>query len=550
MLGRLVIALTLGVVSVFACGGGDDGDATAPTVGDDASSDHNVAPASDAAVGDAAADARPASLPTFARRYLSHTSSEWLDGTVNRVVQGPDRGYAAAFGRDGLAKIAANGDLIWQRRYGGERILEVVWLSTGNLLLRSQVETSFRFTELDAAGTPISSRVLGPLPDAGTEGGTAEFMEVISVAPSSDGGYLVAARMSGYPTLLRIGAAGEQKWHHELAAGGECRAIAPSANGGFILAGITANALNKSAAWLAEVDAQGTFLWSRTYTGAFFPDRVHRANDGTIVAVGVAGTGLGVMKVDAKGQALWQEQLSTAAAERALAVRVRTDGTIVVLGPTVDAVSTAGLTGWAAGVDSKGAPLWHKRVEPSADGGFLTAFASTDDDGAGFGGGMYSASADIDGVYGWLAHLDASGACGPSCPAVTDSLPLTVTPLASTDADSPPTVSEHVSPFGSAPILVADSPDPSAYTKIECGAGTSTAWGSAVAGTTCKCPPGSTCIGPMETCAVGLTCLGRYDSGGTPIASCTHRCGGACPYGPGTCHVLSVNGSGVGAFCY
>jgi len=129
-------------------------------------------------------------------------------------------------------------------------------------------------------------------------------------------------------------------------ANASATAVAPTSDGGFVLAGTTsAGPHGGTDLLLVRIDATGTVLWTQTYGGAGNESgtSVQQTQDGGFVAAGLtddAGLGGGpggvyVVRADATGQLSWQRTYAGVIAAlhgRTVAVRQTRDGGFVVAG--------------------------------------------------------------------------------------------------------------------------------------------------------------------------------------------------------------------------
>ena len=222
-----------------------------------------------------------------------------IQGTTNNVEWGysvqqtSDGGYIIA-GRTNssdrgekdlddvyLLKTDAEGNLIWNKTYGGDRSDEghsVLETSDGGYVIVGETSsfgeraTDVYLIKIDSEGNEIWSRTYGDI--EGDERG-------YSVQETSDGGYIVAGM--SWPLeqqnpdfyLLKADSDGKKLWSRSYTGpDGHWswdwgRSVLETGEGGYILIGETYSEVEQDqGVLLVKTDSLGNLLWSRTYGGA------------------------------------------------------------------------------------------------------------------------------------------------------------------------------------------------------------------------------------------------------------------------------------------
>ncbi|MEZ4962064.1 MAG: caspase family protein [Saprospiraceae bacterium] len=203
--------------------------------------------------------------------------------------------------------------------------------------------------------------------------------------------------------FLLLDANGQQQKSTLLGGSGDdiLRAIAPTYDGGYILAGQTNSfGAGKEDGWLVKLDEKGDTLWQKTagyHRKEFFNDIIQTA-DGSLVAVGAierseGKTDMWVYKMYPDGPMKWQQFFGSKGTDEARAVAEDAAGNIAIAGIT--AQGKGGRNIWLFIVDKEGKPLYHQifgsreyedvsRIVATRDGGFaLAGFAKAGVDGNG-----------------------------------------------------------------------------------------------------------------------------------------------------------------------
>jgi len=244
------------------------------------------------------------------------------------------------------------------------------------------------------------------------------------VFQTSDGGYVVAGSSWSYDMgdyydawLVKTGPTGEVQWTRTFGgvAGDEIRDARQTADGGFVLAGITHSFSPgyHGDFWLIRTDDGGREVWSRNYGGyesdAGLATR-QTADGGYVIAgrtesYGAGGTDAWLVRTDANGNELWSKTFGGLEPDVAYSVLETGDGGFVFTGETSS--SGAGATDvWLIRTDEDGTELWRRTfggvlvdgahcVQQTADLGYILA-----------GGTMSQGAGSLD---GWLIKTDANG---------------------------------------------------------------------------------------------------------------------------------------------
>jgi uncharacterized delta-60 repeat protein len=220
-----------------------------------------------------------------------------------------------------VLKLDAQGEILWDRTYGGSKsdyAKPTLLTPTGDYLISGYTESKgvgerdLWVLKLDAQGELLWDRTYGgSRNDSGT-----------SIELTPDGGYLLAgyteSKGSGEADIwvLKLGAQGELLWDHTY--GGNKPDYASSVqltpDGGYLIAGYTESiSTGYWDTWILKLDAQGEVLWNRTYGGEKFDFAKSiqlTPNGGYLIAGDTGSKGAGkmdiwVFELDAQGEFLW-----------------------------------------------------------------------------------------------------------------------------------------------------------------------------------------------------------------------------------------------------
>lgn len=204
--------------------------------------------------------------------------------------------------------------------------------------------------------------------------------------------------------LIKTNAEGESEWFETYGGVGEdrCWALAPTSDGGFVLAGeTTSSGAGERDFYLVKTDSSGTEMWSRTYGGEK-GDRcfsVAQADDGGYLLAGQTySEGAGdrdvyILKTKANGEMEWSQTYGGPASDVGHCITRTSDSSFVVTGYTTS-FATDGDDPYLIKIDSQGQTMWTRVLsldginhtitgEQATDGGFyLVGFSEYRQEGA------------------------------------------------------------------------------------------------------------------------------------------------------------------------
>ena len=345
------------------------------------------------------------------------------------IVTGTTSSYGAGSGDVWVLKLDEDGNVTWQKTYGGSGGRE--WANSiqqtpdGGYIMAGMTASFGAGSEdvwvlkLDKDGNVTWQK---------TYGGATSWDYANSVQQTSDGGYIVAGFTrsfgagNGDAWVLKLDADGAVVWQKtyggaESDTAGFAQEIT---GGGYIVAGYTrSSGAGEGDAWVLKLDADGNVIWQKTYggTGNDFATFARQTTDGGyIVGAGTASSGAGegdawVLKLDADGNVIWQKTYGGADDDNINSIQQTTDGGYVVAGSTKS--FGRGLDdAWVFKLDGNGNVTWQKvygasdsdavfSIQQTTDGGYIVGGSSNN-----FGAGAQAAL---------LMKLDGRGSTG-SCP--------------------------------------------------------------------------------------------------------------------------------------
>ena len=213
------------------------------------------------------------------------------------VISGRTSSFGAGDNEVYLVRTDAGGNLVWQKTYGGTNAdydWSVVQTSDGGFAV-----TGFTLS-FGAGGFDVylvRTDANGNLVWQKTYGGT-NYDSGHDVVQTSDGGFIIAGETGSFGAgardvyLVKTDAGGNLVWQKTY--GGTNYdygyAVVQTSDGGFIIAGETVSfGAEGSAVYLVKTDAGGNLVWQKTYGGTSYDygECVVQTSDGGLVVAGV-----------------------------------------------------------------------------------------------------------------------------------------------------------------------------------------------------------------------------------------------------------------------
>ncbi len=294
------------------------------------------------------------------------------------LVAGNTDSFGAGESDIWLMKLDAEGDVLWQKTYGGvqnelvssvHQTRDTGYILAGETYSFDKGNGDFWVLKVDAKGIIEWEYAYG-LDAFVPPGSTNENVEASPhIAQTTDNGYLLAGQTAAIVEgkymvwILKLDVDGAITWQKLFSAPGDCGAssIYPSDDGGCVISGWagTYDLIDPNRdAWLMKLDRHGNIEWQNSYGGSFTSDdtlsQVKPAFDGGYVAVGgTTSFGMGnrdamILKLDALGHI---EDCSTLAGTGPYLTPGDTFVAGVASSATVSSTTITGSMGAVAGTD-------------------------------------------------------------------------------------------------------------------------------------------------------------------------------------------------------
>jgi hypothetical protein len=277
------------------------------------------------------------------------------------IVGGHTESFGAGGGTDDfwLLKLAADGSVQWENRYGGSCIEKSysVWQNADAGYALAGGTCSFGVSGQDpwVIRTDPNGALAGVTSWERTYGfGQTNIQELLAVQQTGDGGFIAAGYTDAHNPnqdydvwllkLDQLGLVVQWQWRAGGAAapplsGDSAQAVQELAGGGYVVAGTTTLGSGGFDYWVLRLDGSGNIVWQNAYGGSSFEsaEAVQQTADGGFIVGGRGwsfggGADVWALKLDPNGVVQWQRVYGGSGVEEAYAVRQTPDGGYVLAG--------------------------------------------------------------------------------------------------------------------------------------------------------------------------------------------------------------------------
>jgi hypothetical protein len=195
------------------------------------------------------------------------------DEGARSVIQASDGGYILAgytksYGAGGLdmylVKVDSEGNLLWNRTYGGPQddgANCIIQASDGGYILAGYTNSGVQsqsgwLVKTDSSGQGQWNRVVPGI-------------EANSITRTSDGGYVLATKYSNGFELVKLDPSAQVQWNQTYtgAANSAAESAIQTNDGGYALAGWENDSSTSTSARLIKTDSSGNAQWEQIYPG-------------------------------------------------------------------------------------------------------------------------------------------------------------------------------------------------------------------------------------------------------------------------------------------
>ncbi len=370
-----------------------------------------------------------AGISYSAQQWIKTYGGPALEGAYS-IQLTTDGGYIAAGNVASLdtgendfwvLKLDSNGDITWQKTYGGSDndYATAIQQTVDGGYIVAGTTSSFGAGESDPWLLKLDSN--GDITWQKTYGGT-RFDYATAVQQTVDGGYIVAGNTSSFGAgeidlwLLKLDGSGEIIWQKAYGGSGFDWAFSmqQTTDGGYIIVGDTFSfGAGENDLWVLKLDNSGAVSWQKTYGGSGFDwaFSVQQTSDGGYIVVadtfsfGAGEVDIWILKLDSNGDITWQKTYGSSDFDWPASVEQTIDGGYIVAGGTYS--FGAGKDDlWVLKLDSNGDITWQKTYGGS-DNDYAASIRQTANGGYVVAGTTSSFGAGEDDL--WVLMLDSNG---------------------------------------------------------------------------------------------------------------------------------------------
>jgi hypothetical protein len=245
-----------------------------------------------------------------------------IGGTANIINDGDFEGI--------IMIVSADGDSLWSRRYGGERITRVFEQPDGGFVAAGRHRPYFWLFEADSVGEVIWEHIYNIR--------NITYCDYACRTP--DGGYMLIGSGANSMQALKVDSIGEFEWISSyrpdtLTASGS--AISSCSDGGYILTGFSQG--RNQMCYSVRIDEEGEMIWDRIYGRNVFRSTAQVEDGGFVFAGETNGDrqgrngGFYLVRTNSDGEPLWETAYGHRG-DRASSVMLTSDGGYALAGVT------------------------------------------------------------------------------------------------------------------------------------------------------------------------------------------------------------------------
>jgi len=292
-------------------------------------------------------------------------------------------GYTESFGaqlRDiCLIKTDANGNLLWNKTYGGsnwetsycvDQTEDGGYIAVGNTYSFGAGEADIYLIKTDENGTLLWNKTYG-----GPDNEWGYWVE-----QTTDEGYIITGATTSYGPgdgdvwLIKTNSNGDHLWNKTYGSGidwdqGDC--VHKTADGGYIITGttVTSPAPDNYDIWLIKTNSIGDHEWNKTFGGATYEYGKcveQTTDDGYIITGQTKSYGnpevydVWLIKTDENGDEVWNRTYGGTDDDSGYSIKQTSDGGYIIVGNTESYGVADSYDVWLIKTDENGDEVWNR----------------------------------------------------------------------------------------------------------------------------------------------------------------------------------------------
>lgn len=328
----------------------------------------------------------------------------------------PSSGYGDAW----LVKLGPDGDVEWEKRYGGslwDAVFVVQQTPDGGFIAAGERYPPGGSLEVWVMKLKFDGEIYWQ----NTYGRADHYDSGLSVRSTADGGFILLGRTQSHAVggeqgawVLKLTGSGGIEWQKFL--GGSdydiLFSVEQTTDGGYVLAGGTysySHVPGFSDVWMVKMSRNGDVAWEKTY-GGIYDDvaySVKQTEEGGYVLACWTSFGYGdiwALKTDMDGNVEWQKRYGGTEGDVPTSLRQTSDGGFVISGYT-SSFGSGSYDAWAFKLAGNGRIEWQKTF----GGNGIDAFNGIEETATGYGATGYTGSFGAGGKDFWYIHFTPVG---------------------------------------------------------------------------------------------------------------------------------------------
>lgn len=296
------------------------------------------------------------------------------------VITGETGSFGAGDSDFWLIKVDSNGNMEWNKTYGGPRrdsvraLIETVddgFALVGSTNSFGAGSDDFWIVKTDSEGNLEWNQTYGRPGD----------QYATSIIETSDGGYAIGGAFDqsfddpfGATDfwLVKIDSNGKMEWNKTFndSPVNSCSDLVETSDGGYLLVGNTGRYLVEANILAIKTDENGEMLWKKRYggrdhTGA---NSLIKTLDGGYAIAGDRSGNFWLIKIDELGNIEWDQTYDNSGAEQAYSLIQTSDGGYALAGVISGVIDDQSfIDSWMVKTDSNGNSVWNQTYGGTGD---------------------------------------------------------------------------------------------------------------------------------------------------------------------------------------